>query len=96
MNYTIIIQGLVVVIIIGMVYSLWRTTRVYGGLIGQGMKWIGIGMVFFSSEAVDRVLGDLSFVNSFGSEPEIVHKIILLFGLLFCAVGFSRLTKIAK
>lgn len=96
----IVVQIFVIVIIAGTAYSLWRTTRAYGGLIGGALKWIGLGMIMFSLEALDRVLGDLSFVGSlFGGNAEngeIAHNIILLLGLALAAFGFSRLTKIAK
>lgn len=92
-----LIQVLIVIIIFGVIYSLWQTTRAYGGLIGSALKWIGVGMVFFSIEALDRVLGNLSFVASWDiADPVIVHNMILLLGLLFSGIGFSKLTKIAK
>lgn len=97
MTLVLVVQVLVVIIVFGIVYSLWQTTKSYGGLIGAALKWIGLGMVFFSLEALDRVLANLSFINSFGfSDPAAVHNIILLLGLLFSGVGFSKLTKIAK
>ena len=92
-----IVQILVLVIFVGILYSLWRTTRSYGGLIGTALKWIGVGIVFFSLESLDRVLGELSFVDSLTSDKGLlVHNLIMLFGLLFSAIGFSRLTKITK
>ncbi|TSA46019.1 hypothetical protein D4R52_01305 [bacterium] len=93
-----VIQGLVIIIVVGVIYSLWKTTRSYGGLIGAGLKWIGLGIVFFSLEAVDRALGYLSFVNSFvsGENAYLAHNALLLLGLLFSAIGFSRLTRLSK
>ncbi len=97
MDFAIIVQGLVVVIIIGVVYSLWQTTKSYGGLIGSALKWIGLGILFFSLEALDRVLGSLSFINGLKAfDPTLVHYGMLLGGLLFSAIGFSKLTKVAK
>ena len=95
---TLLIQVLIVFIIFGVVYSLWKTTMAYGGLIGAALKWIGIGMLFFSLEAADRALGNLSFINSLASADNayFLHSIILLLGLLFSAIGFSRLTRAAK
>lgn len=91
------LQILAVIIILGMLYSLWRTTRAYGGLIGAGLRWIGLGVVFFSLEALDRVLGDLSYIGSFSSgNPELAHNVVLLLGLIFSGIGFSYLTKVAK
>ena len=91
------VQIFVVVIVIGIAHSLWRTTRAYGGLIGGALKWIGLGIVLFALEALGRVLGSLSFVTSVaGRSGPLVHDALLLLGLTFSAIGFSKLTKIAK
>ena len=91
------VQILFLIIILGVISSLWRTTRAYGGLIGSALRWIGVGMVFFSLESLDRVLGNLSVVNSISTaNAEMWHNVILLLGLVFSAIGFSKLTKIAK
>ena len=95
MNLVLLVQICVVVIVIGVIINLWRTTRAYGGVIGFGLKWIGLGMVFFSLEALDRVLGYLSFVNSiFSQNQDLAHNIIFLLGLLFSGIGFSKLMKV--
>jgi len=92
-----IIQVFVIIIIVGVIYSLWKTTKAYGGLIGTALKWIGLGMVFFALESLDRVLGPWGFIQAFKfMDPEIAHNIILLMGLLFSAIGFSKLTRITK
>lgn len=97
MTVTLLVRAFVIIIIFGVVYSLWRTTKAYGGLIGSGLKWIGLGIVFFSLESLDRVLGSLSFLNSINpGSPEVVHNIVLVFGLLFSGIGFSQLIKITK
>ena len=58
---------------------------------------IGIGMLFFSLEALDRVLGNDGFVvNLTRDNSELVHNLILLCGLVSSGIGFSKLTKIAK
>src|SRR3989344_4588870 len=38
-DYTLIVQGLVIVVIIGGGLRLWETTPAYGGLGGGGLKW---------------------------------------------------------
>ncbi|MDP3741407.1 MAG: hypothetical protein Q8R08_03740 [bacterium] len=97
MIWPLLVRSFVIIIIIGVVYSLWKTTKSYGGLIGSGLKWIGLGIVFFSLESLDRVLGDLSFINPISpANTESVHNIVLVFGLLFSGIGFSRLIKITK
>ena len=96
----IILQGLVLVIIIGVIYSLWETAKAYGGLIGTALKFIGAGILFFIIEAFDRIFGilvKLSFIDSVTIlEPKLVHLIILLVGLLCSGIGFSKLTRAAK
>lgn len=97
MDLKLLIEAFVIIIIIGVVYSLWQTTRLYGGLIGVALKWISLGMIFFSLEALDRVLGPLSFIKSFALESaDTVHNIILMMGLVLCGIGLSRLMRIAK
>jgi len=96
-DYTLIVQGLVIVVVIGGVYSLWQTTRAYGGLVGAALKWIGLGMIVFAVVALNRSLGNLvlgSIASDFFSET--IENILLLLGLAFSGFGFSRLTKIAK
>jgi hypothetical protein len=92
-----LVQIFMATIVVGGIYSLWQATRAYGGLIGGALKWIGIGMVFFFVEAVDRGLGHLSVIASVGdANAEIVHSTVLILGLLFAGIGFSRLTRISK
>ena len=91
------VQILFVIIVLGVFYNLWRTTKAFGGLIGTALKWIGVGMLFFAIEALDRVLGDVSVLSSFSPDnAELVHNAVLLLGLAFSMFGFSRLTRIAR
>ena len=97
MNSALLVRLFVIIIIIGVVYSLWKTTKAYGGVIGSGLKWIGLGIVFFSLESLDRVLWNLSFIDPLSpANAESIHNLVLLFGLLCSGIGFSRLTKITK
>lgn len=94
---TFLLPALLVFIIAGVIYSLWQTTVAYGGLIGTAIKWIGVGMLFFALEAIDRALGDLGFVRLFSDQTSyIVHNIVLLLGLSFAGIGFSKLTRASK
>lgn len=86
-----LVQIFVIVIVIGGIYSLWHTTRAYGGVVGRGLRWIGIGIILFSIEALDRVLGSLSVIKT-----ETAHNVVLLLGLLFAAVGFAKLRQVTK
>jgi hypothetical protein len=97
MDFELLIQVFVAVIVVGVIYSLWRTTRTYGGLVGAALKWIGLGVVFFSIEGLDRALGNLSVVSHLTvTYADPIHDAILIFGLMFSGIGFSKLTKIAK
>ena len=91
-----LVQIFIVIIIVGGGYSLWKTTRVYGGKIGSGLKWIGSGMLVFAVESLDQVLGPLSVVKSISVEnADDIHRLLLGLGLLLAAVGFSKLRRIA-
>lgn len=92
---------LLLVAVIGVLYSLWRTTRAYGGIIGQGLRRFGIGIMFLSVEALDRIAQNfassdllLSFVPKYYLSN--AHDALLLLGLCFLALGFSKLSTAAK
>jgi len=93
--WRLLVQTFVVIIVIGGVYNLWRTAKTYGGIVGNGLRWLGLGMILFSLESLDRVLGNLSFINPLSpGNADLFHNVILLLGLLFSGIGFSKFTKI--
>lgn len=97
MSLGLLVQLFLIVIIIGIIYNLWRISRSFGGIIGTGLRWIGLGILFFSLEALDRVLGGVGIITAnFGENAEYAHNALLVLGLLFSGVGFSKLTKIGK
>lgn len=97
MDWILLNKAFFIIVLIGVMYSLWRTTKAYGGLIGVGLKWIGLGIIFFSLEALDRVLGNFGFLSSFRNfNPDVVHNVFLILGLLFSGIGFSQLMKFSK
>ena len=91
------VQGLIGIIVIGVVYQLWRTNVQFGGQIGSGLRWIGLGLLFFCLEVIDRILGPYSFLGSFSSvSHEIMSYLVSLAGLIFAGIGFSKLKRISK
>lgn len=47
---------LLVAVVLGVLFNLWKTTRKYGGIIGKGLRLMGTGIVFLSIEALDRAV----------------------------------------
>src|SRR3989344_4390580 len=93
--WQLLVQAFVIIIVIGGVYNLWRTANTYGGIVGNGLRWLGMGMILFSLKSLDRVLGNLSFIAPVSpANADLLHNIILLLGLLFSGIGFSKFTKI--
>jgi len=94
-------SSLLLVTVIGVLYNLWKTTRAYGGIIGQGLRRFGFGIIFLSVEAIDRIaqnFGSKDLLESFAPKYYIenVHDIILLLALFFLALGFSKLSSAVK
>jgi hypothetical protein len=92
---------LLLVTVIGVVYNLWKTTKAYGGLIGQGLRRFGFGIVFLVAEALDRIavsFGSRDLFSSFIPKYYLsnAHDTLLLLGLLFLAWGFSKLSSAVK
>ncbi|HLC44414.1 MAG: hypothetical protein A2722_02435 [Candidatus Doudnabacteria bacterium RIFCSPHIGHO2_01_FULL_50_11] len=96
-----IVSMLLVAVIIGVVYNLWKSTRAFGGIIGQGLRQIGFGILFLVIEALDRV--SVHFSNTglvAGFAPQgyegLVHDLLFLLGLLFVSLGFIKFSKALK
>lgn len=92
---------LTVAVVIGAVYNLWRTTRAYGGIVGSGIRRVGVGIILLVVEALDRVainLGANGVIRGlFQSQYEApVHDIILIGALFFVTLGFVKLLSATK
>jgi len=90
-----VVQGLIAVIMVGVFYTLYATTKVYGGLIGRAIRSLGVGMIFVAVGVLERVLLNLSVIES---SPNLVlaQDFFSMIGLLFLGVGFSRLAAATK
>lgn len=91
----IIIQGLIAVIIMGVFYNLWVSTRVYGGIIGLAIRFLGLGMLFVTISAIERVLANLAVIDQ-NLNLAIAQDIFNLIGLVFLGLGFSKLASVTK
>jgi hypothetical protein len=92
---------LIIAVVIGVVYNLWKTTMAYGGLIGQGIRWVGLGILFFSVISLDRVAQNFSQMGIVGGlvPPQyesVAQDSVLLLGLFFAALGFIKLSSAVK
>jgi hypothetical protein len=92
---------LLIAVVIGVIYNLWKTTMAYGGLIGQGIRWVGVGIMFFSVIALDRVAQNFSQMGIVsGLVPPryetVAQDTVLLLGLFFAAMGFVKLSSAVK
>lgn len=90
-----LVQGLVVVIIIGGFYSLYASTRTYGGLIGQAIRLLGIGMLFVVVAVIEKLLLNFAILQP-GTFLSLIQDGFNLFGIFFLGWGFSRLASAAK
>lgn len=96
-----VIGLLLLAVIIGVVYNLWRTTSVYGGIIGQGIRRVGLGIVFLVVEATDRVVqtfGNTGVISGIFPSPldNSAHDILFMLGLAFVALGFIKFSQALK
>jgi Na+-translocating ferredoxin:NAD+ oxidoreductase RnfD subunit len=94
-EFTNIIQALIVVVLIGMTYSLWVTTHAYGGLIGNAIRYIGIGMILVAVVVLEKMLINFSVVTN-SANLQLAQDALTLLSLLFLSMGFKRLANIAK
>jgi len=94
-EFTNIIQALILVILIGMMYSLWMTTRAYGGLIGNAIRYIGIGMIMVAVVVLEKMLINFNVVTN-SPNLQLAQDLMTLLSLIFLSMGFKRLANIAK
>ncbi|HYC79409.1 MAG TPA: hypothetical protein VEC17_00080 [Candidatus Binatia bacterium] len=90
-----ILQGLIAVILIGMFYSLWMTTKAYGGLIGHAIRMLGIGIILISVVVLERMLINFSVIES-SVTLNAAQDVLTLLSLLFLSMGFKRLAAAGK
>ena len=87
--------------VIGVLYNLWKTTKAYGSIIGQGLRRIGMGILFLTVEAMDRMAQNFSGSDLIGGfipkyYLQTSHDALLLTGLFFLILGFSKLSSAMK
>jgi hypothetical protein len=95
-----ILTVLMFAVIVGSVYNLWRTTRAFGGIIGEGLRRIGVGSLILVVVALDRLalnfkVGIISGLVSKGYQS-LVHDLLLIAAMFFILVGYRRLLSIAN
>lgn len=90
-----IIQGCIAVIIIGVFYNLWMSTKIYGGIIGQAIRLLGFGMLFITIGVIERVLLNFSIIQN-NANLAMAQDILNLIGLVLLALGFSKLASATK
>src|SRR5262245_34524193 len=91
----VIIQGLIAVILIGMFYSLWLTTKAYGGLIGGAVRLLGVGIMLLAISVLEKMLINFGVVMN-SDNLQLAQDVLTLFALLFLSLGFKRLASVAK
>lgn len=99
MNYfsqaNLIIQGCVAVIIVGMFYNIWSSTKVYGGIIGKAIRLFGLGMLFITISIIENLLVTFLIIQN-SPELALIQEIMNLAGLVFLGLGFWKLSSANK
>ncbi len=90
-----IIQGCLAVILIGVFYNLWSSTKIYGGIIGTAIRFLGIGMLFVTVGVLERIIINFNVLQSTPALA-LIQDILTLIGLIFLGMGFSKLASANK
>ena len=90
-----VLQALIVVILGGMFYSLWMTTRAYGGIIGSAVRLLGVGIILISIVVLEKMLINFSIISG-SSNLALAVDVLTLLSLFFLSMGFKRLASVAK
>jgi hypothetical protein len=90
-----IVQALIVVILIGLFYSLWKTTQAYGGVIGSAIRFIGVGMILIAIVVLEKMLINFNAIVV-STNLQLAQDTLTLLSLMFLSWGFKRLASVAK
>lgn len=90
-----LIQACMAVIVLGVFYNLWVSTKAYGGIVGTAVRLLGVGLVFFSLSSLEHALVTFNIVH-LTYEVSILQDVLSLLGLSFLGLGFSKLAAGAK
>lgn len=96
-----VMELITLVVVGGILYSLWVGMRGFGGLIGSALKRVGVGVFLISLTTIDAVIEGIS---GYGSETilgdgelhEFAHQLIPLAGFIILAVGLMKITKFVQ
>jgi len=92
---------LLIAVVIGVVFNLWKITQSFGGIIGSGMRRVGVGIIFLSIEALDRAVqafGVIGVVNSWVPTilQPVAHDLLIVKALFFVTIGFTKFYSATK
>lgn len=90
-----IIHAFVLVIALGVYYNLWTSTKLYGGLIGAAIRYIGIGMLFVTIAVIEKGLLNFQIIQDsvlVGMAQDILNVI----GLFLLFFGYLKLASATK
>jgi multisubunit Na+/H+ antiporter MnhC subunit len=89
------IQICIGVIVVGSFYSLWSSSKIYGGIIGTAVRLFGIGMLFFIMAVFERLLVSFSIIQP-SVNLDLTQQLFDLAGLIFLGWGFLKLASANK
>ncbi len=90
-----IVQGLLGAIIIGMFYTLWVTTRAYGGIIGKSLRLLGFGILFISIAVLEKMFLNFEIIPE-STNISLIQDVLNLIGLALLSWGFSKLAAASR
>jgi hypothetical protein len=92
------VEVLILALVGGIIYSIIRAIQLYGGLIGNSLKILGLGIFFLALESINRVLErfGLDYIrDSLGAGgKELLFALLKAAALLILAIGFQSLTTV--
>jgi hypothetical protein len=93
-----VLEVLILALVGGIIYSIIRAIQLYGGLIGNSLKILGLGIFFLALESVNRVLESFGvnyIQDSLGpGGKELLFVSLKAASLLILAIGFQTMTTV--
>ncbi len=90
-----IIYALIAIVIAGVYYNLVQTTKLYGGIIGQAVRLIGVATLCIAIASINNVLLKFNVIRP-SLPSSIFQDLLIVISLILLGLAFSKLASVSK
>ena len=78
-----------------MFYTVWATTRAYGGMIGNSIRLLAFGILFITIAVIEKILINFQIIEDLAN-ASMIQDVLNLIGLALLFWGFKKLASASR